>query len=121
MTKKGKLFNADNYDIGDMRSDDSTDDDSRPKKSIPTWARSKLQSCLTLLFITNKKLLFNYLGFNIKMALKQQTEANIDTAQIFPDILLQAPDLNAIFKIKRARFNKRTSSAVWKTPPANYM
>jgi inner centromere protein len=122
VTKKGKLFNPDNYDIGDMRSDDSTDDDSRPKKSIPTWARSKLQSCLTLLFITNKKLLFNYLGFNLKVALAQQTEANIDTAQIFPgDILLQDPDLSAIFKIKRARFDKRTSSAIWKTPPANHM
>ena len=34
-------MNPDNYDIDDMRSDDSTDDDSRPKKTIPSWARSK--------------------------------------------------------------------------------
>ncbi len=46
VTKKGKLFNPDNYDIGDMRSDDSTDDDTRPKKAIPTWARSKLKKKL---------------------------------------------------------------------------
>jgi hypothetical protein len=48
VTKKGTLFNPDNYDIGDMRSDDSTDDDSRPKKSIPSWARSKLKIFQTL-------------------------------------------------------------------------
>ncbi len=46
VTKKGKLFNPDNYDIADMRSDDSTDDDSRPKKVIPSWARSKLKMLL---------------------------------------------------------------------------
>lgn len=43
ITKTGKIFNPDNYDIADMRSDDSTDDDSRPKKVIPGWARSKFQ------------------------------------------------------------------------------
>lgn len=37
-----KVPNPDNYDINDMRSDDSTDDDSKPKKVIPLWARSKL-------------------------------------------------------------------------------
>ena len=48
-TKKGKkLPNPDNYDISDLRSDDSTDEATRPKKSIPTWARSKLQIFLTL-------------------------------------------------------------------------
>lgn len=36
-----KVPNPDNYDINDMRSDDSTDDDSKPKKVIPLWARSK--------------------------------------------------------------------------------
>jgi hypothetical protein len=48
-TKKGKkLPNPDNYDISDLRSGDSTDEATRPKKSIPTWARSKLQIFLTL-------------------------------------------------------------------------
>lgn len=36
-----KVYNPDNYDIDDMRSDDSTDDESKPKKVIPSWARSK--------------------------------------------------------------------------------
>ncbi|KAK4025855.1 hypothetical protein OUZ56_014899 [Daphnia magna] len=98
ITKTGKIFNPDNYDIADMRSDDSTDDDSRPKKVIPGWARS----------------------VNLKIALEQQSKS-LNGEEIFPAKLLREPNLNAIFKIKRARFNKRTSSAVWKTPPANYM
>ncbi|XP_057367537.1 inner centromere protein-like [Daphnia carinata] len=98
ITKTGKVFNPDNYDIADMRSDDSTDDDSRPKKVIPGWARS----------------------INLKIALEQQAKF-LKGEDIFPAKLLKEPNLNAMFKIKRARFNKRTSSAVWKTPPANYM
>jgi hypothetical protein len=41
VTKNGKPFNPDNYDIGDLRADDSPDKWYRPKKTIPTWARSK--------------------------------------------------------------------------------
>lgn len=56
------------------------------------------------------------------MALSAQAKAKINTDEIFPpEVLRREPDLNAIFKIKRPRFNKRTSSAVWKTPPAHYM
>lgn len=56
------------------------------------------------------------------MALAEQAKAKTDTDEIFPgEILLKDPNLNDIFQIKRARFNKRTSSAVWKTPPSNYM
>ncbi|XP_046654979.1 uncharacterized protein LOC124348750 [Daphnia pulicaria] len=40
VTKNGKPFNPDNYDIGDLRADDSPDKWYRPKKTIPTWARS---------------------------------------------------------------------------------
>nr|CAH0103398.1 unnamed protein product [Daphnia galeata] len=95
VTKKGN-----NYDIGDVRSDDSTDDDTRPKKSIPTWARS----------------------VNLKVALNEQANKDIDTESLFPaEVFLREPDLNEIFKIKRDRFDKRTSSAIWKTPPSNYM
>ena len=48
-TKKGKkLPNLDNYDIGDLRWDDSTEEATMPNKSIPNWARSKLQIFLTL-------------------------------------------------------------------------
>lgn len=37
--KPKKLANANNYDIGDIKSDDSTDDESAPKKRIPPWAQ----------------------------------------------------------------------------------
>jgi hypothetical protein len=54
--------------------------------------------------------------------LNEQANKEIDTESLFPaEVLLRDPNLNEIFKIKRARFNKRTSSAVWKTPPSNYM
>jgi hypothetical protein len=43
VTKAKKIFkNDDNYDIRDVASDDSTDDESKPKKKIPSWARSEL-------------------------------------------------------------------------------
>lgn len=63
-------------------------------------------------------------GAQLKGALSQQEMAlsKMDMAGIFPpEVLLIDPNLNNIFPIKRARFDKRTSSAVWKTPPANYM
>lgn len=58
----------------------------------------------------------------MKLALAEQAKGLFDIEAIFPkEVLLQDPDLNVIFKHKRARFDKRTSSAVWKTPPAHYM
>ena len=58
----------------------------------------------------------------MKLALAEQAKGQVDTDLLFPaEDLLQDPNLNKIFNIKRARFDKRTSSAVWKTPPAHYM
>jgi hypothetical protein len=52
--------------------------------------------------------------------LEQQVEENINPDQIFPkEILLKDPNLNEMFEIPRERFNKRTSSTDWKTPPSN--
>ena len=120
MTKTGKIFNPDNYDIADMRSDDSTDDDTRPKKSIPSWARSNTRLILFLRSILSS--IYFHSGHNLKVVLAGQANEPVDTDEIFPpECLLKDPNLNEIFKIKRARFNKRTSSAVWKTPPAHYM
>ena len=114
-----KVPNPDNYDINDMRSDDSTDDDSKPKKVIPLWARSKFLFIWNFRFTVIKSIFF--IGVNVKAALANQIYNDISDT-IFPaEILLLDPDLNVIFKHKRPRFDKRTSSAVWKTPPANYM
>lgn len=40
--KPKKLATANNYDINDIKSDDSTDDESAPKKRIPPWAQGML-------------------------------------------------------------------------------
>ena len=71
VTKAGKLVpNPDNYDITDMRSDDSTDDDSRPKKTIPTWARSQSFFSFFFFFI----LFFSIIHSNLNI-----TESKPDT------------------------------------------
>jgi inner centromere protein len=33
---------ADNYNIDDIRSDDSTDEDTAPRKPIPEWAQGEM-------------------------------------------------------------------------------
>ncbi|EFX86054.1 hypothetical protein DAPPUDRAFT_237130 [Daphnia pulex] len=98
VTKNGKPFNPDNYDIGDLRSDDSPDKWYRPKKTIPTWARSS----------------------NFIVPLEQQMEADINPDQIFPkEILLKDPNLNEMFENQRECLNKRSSSGIWETRPSN--
>ncbi|XP_027236516.1 inner centromere protein isoform X2 [Penaeus vannamei] len=95
--KPKKLVNANNYDIGDIKSDDSTDDESAPKKSIPHWA----------------------LGSQLKLSLINQEYNPPAMDGIFPpEELLTMPDLSQIFSIQRRRFFKRTSSAIWNTPPS---
>ena len=37
--RQKKKASVENYDIGDLRSDDSTDDDEAPRKKIPSWAQ----------------------------------------------------------------------------------
>ena len=86
----------DNYDIADLNSDCSTDDEESPKKKIPGWAQgSKLSSALIN---------------------QEYYPPNVDA--MFPSrVLLQMPNLSEIFPIQRKRFFKRTSSAIWDTPP----
>ncbi|XP_037788397.1 inner centromere protein-like isoform X2 [Penaeus monodon] len=95
--KPKKLANANNYDIGDIKSDDSTDDESAPKKRIPPWAQ----------------------GSQLKLSLINQEYNPPAMDGIFPpEELLTMPDLSQIFSIQRRRFFKRTSSAIWNTPPS---
>ena len=88
-----------NYNIGDLGSDDSTDEEDCPKKVIPPWAHP------------------TELG-----KLMQSQENKVDSRvlniqKIFPpDELLLAPDLARIFKHKRKRFYHRSSSARWDSP-----
>ncbi|CAC5383416.1 INCENP [Mytilus coruscus] len=80
------------YDISGLKSDDSTDDEDAPKKRIPPWAS----------------------GPNLKAALINQHYHPPDLESMFDEI--SPPDLNELFVKKKARFNKRTSSAHWDSP-----
>ena len=85
--------NPDNYDISDIRSDESTDDDERPRKKIPLWAQ----------------------GSALKAAILNQFSDKHIADRLFGEIAL--PKLEEIFKRKRKRFFVRSSSAFWDSPP----
>eukprot|EP01135_Chromosphaera_perkinsii_P004780 Nk52_evm11s296 gene=Nk52_evmTU11s296 len=79
---------SENYDISDIRSDESTDDDEAPKKRIPQWAQSGA----------------------LKAAIRAQV--HVDPDAIFPKV--ESPSLEKMFPNKKApRYIKRTSSAHW--------
>ncbi|KAK3600252.1 hypothetical protein CHS0354_023669 [Potamilus streckersoni] len=90
MHKKSR--SQDNYDISDLHSSDSTDNEEAPRKIIPLWAQ----------------------GVNLKAALINQHYHPPNLEKMFPYI--EPPDLNVFFEKKRPRFNKRTSSAHWDSP-----
>ncbi|XP_013400395.1 inner centromere protein A [Lingula anatina] len=87
-----KLPDPDNYDINDLKSDESTDDEDQPRKRIPAWAQ----------------------GAPLKAALINQHYHPPNMEDMFP--VIEPPDLNAMFAKKKQRFNKRTSSAIWDSP-----
>lgn len=84
-----------NYDISDLRSDESTDDEGAPRKKVPSWAQ----------------------GITLKSALLHQEEPRKVFEALISGFVPHAPDLDKIFVKKRKRFYQRTSSAHWGTPP----
>ncbi|XP_078076677.1 inner centromere protein-like [Mustelus asterias] len=100
MTPKGyskvKLpkVNLDNYGM-DLNSDDSTDDEGAPRKQIPAWADGK----------------------QLQQALINQYYHPLDVDHFFG--VIQPPDLKTIFGKIKPRYLKRTSSAVWHSPPVS--
>ncbi|XP_035662565.1 inner centromere protein A-like isoform X2 [Branchiostoma floridae] len=88
-----KAATEENYHIEDLHSDDSTDDEDQPRKKIPRWAQ----------------------GAPLKAQLINQCYYPPDLSKIFGDII-DTPDLTQVFGVKKSRFNKRTSSAVWNSP-----
>ncbi|NXN92779.1 INCEA protein, partial [Rhinopomastus cyanomelas] len=81
-----------NYGM-DLNSDDSTDDENEPRKPVPAWAGGSL----------------------LNEAIVHQYYHPVDVDQIFG--LIPMPRLEDIFGKSKPRYFKRTSSAVWHSPP----
>ncbi|KAL7858066.1 hypothetical protein AOLI_G00181680 [Acnodon oligacanthus] len=96
ITPKGKkvdvLVNPEDYGM-DQNSDDSTDDESAPRKPIPSWAE----------------------GMQLQQAIMKRYYDPLDLDSYFGEI--EQPRLEKIFQKTKPRFFKRTSSAVWHSPP----
>ncbi|NXG60764.1 INCE protein, partial [Hemiprocne comata] len=89
---KPPIINTNNYGM-DLNSDDSTDDESQPRKPIPAWAT----------------------GIQLSQAVVRQycNPPNVDA--VFG--VIPSPRLEDIFYKSKPRYFKRTSSAVWSSPP----
>ncbi|XP_031967684.1 inner centromere protein-like isoform X2 [Corvus moneduloides] len=77
----------------DLNSDDSTDDESNPRKPIPAWAD----------------------GAQLQQTIVHQYYHPVDVDALFGAI--PSPRLEHIFYKSKPRYFKRTSSAVWHSPP----
>lgn len=84
--------NPEDYGM-DQNSDDSTDDESAPRKPIPSWAE----------------------GRQLQQAMLHQYFNPVDVDSYFGEI--EEPKLEQIFNKSKPRYFKRTSSAVWQSPP----
>ncbi|XP_026562504.1 inner centromere protein isoform X1 [Pseudonaja textilis] len=95
MTPQGpKQPKIDLNDYGmDLNSDDSTDDESQPRKTIPAWAS----------------------GNQLSQAIMHQYYNPPNTQALFG--VVKSPKLEEIFDKSKPRYFKRTSSAVWNSPP----
>ncbi|XP_068050551.1 inner centromere protein-like [Anomalospiza imberbis] len=89
---KSPPANENSYGL-DLNSDDSTDDESNPRKPIPAWAD----------------------GAQLQQAIVHQYYHPVDLDALFGAI--PSPRLEHIFYKSKPRYFKRTSSAVWHSPP----
>ncbi|NWY31963.1 INCE protein, partial [Pheucticus melanocephalus] len=89
---KVPLTSSNDYGM-DLNSDDSTDDESQPRKPVPAWATGNLLS----------------------QAVIRQYYNPPDLDALFGAI--PSPKLEDIFYKNKPRYFKRTSSAVWHSPP----
>lgn len=83
------IKDKDNYDIADLNSGDETDDDEKPRKEVPAWAK----------------------GAALNALITRQSKGAISGLEFFG--VMPVPSLDKIFQVKKKTFNKRTSSALW--------
>ncbi len=84
------------YDIKDLKYEDETDDEERPKKPIPIWARDQ----------------------NIYQTSAIQSLKYINFTNLFKSCCHEEINLEKVFIIKKKNFNQRSSSADWKSSPS---
>ncbi|NWS17642.1 INCE protein, partial [Pachyramphus minor] len=89
---KPPIASSNDYGM-DLNSDDSTDDESEPRKPVPAWAT----------------------GNQLSQAVIRQYYNPPDVDALFGAI--PSPKLEDIFYKSKPRYFKRTSSAVWHSPP----
>ncbi|NXP10708.1 INCE protein, partial [Thinocorus orbignyianus] len=89
---KPPVINPNNYGM-DLNSDDSTDDEGQPRKPVPAWAT----------------------GHQLSQAVMRQYFNPPNIEALFGVIV--SPKLEDIFYKSKPRYFKRTSSAVWNSPP----
>ncbi|XP_032849043.2 inner centromere protein-like isoform X3 [Tyto alba] len=93
-TKQSRSPEVDKNNYGmDLNSDDSTDDENDPRKPVPAWAD----------------------GAQLNEAILHQYYHPVNVDQVFG--LIPSPKLEDIFGKSKPRYFKRTSSAVWHSPP----
>ena len=125
--------NQDDYNIHDLQSDDETDDEDAPKKSIPSWATGRIINHMMMIyyflnnvnfpdFLTRGKYetTFSFVtppGSAFSNAIRNQCINPPEIRHIFPDAKYRELNLVKLFKKNRPRYLKRTSSACW-SPPA---
>ncbi|GIY70179.1 hypothetical protein CDAR_167901 [Caerostris darwini] len=78
------------YDISDIKSDDSDEEETANSKPIPSWAT----------------------GVLLRNALLHQHHYPVEVNKLFGNYF-EAPDLSAIMGVKNTQYKKRTSSAIW--------
>lgn len=86
--------NANDYGLHDVSARDSSDDESGPKKPVPSWAKRE-----------NRKAVL-------------EIQSHVDSAE--RDLFFNCPtniSLKEMFKGWNIRNRQRTSSAIWNTPP----
>ena len=83
------------YGLDDLHSDDSTDEEDNPRKPIPLWAQDN----------------------HLVSSIARQEERSLNASLAIFNREADPVNLGRIFKNKKQRFFKRTSSAQWASPP----